>query len=79
MLGSTSGNSNILFFDVSPIATTFIAGVPSPLFLNLTLKLQGRGQGYITETECRIDLKPGCKSKFFRCLEVYVKIDQYRP
>ena len=30
-------------------------------------------KGYIFGTECRIDLKPGCKFKFFCCLEVYVK------
>ena len=28
---------------------------------------------YFSGTECRIDLKPGCKSKFFCCFEVNVK------
>ena len=26
---------------------------------------------YISGTECRIDLKPGCKFEFVRCLKVY--------
>jgi len=28
---------------------------------------------YSSGTEIRIDLKPGCKFKFVRCLETYVK------
>ena len=28
---------------------------------------------YSSGTESRIDLKPGCKFKFVRCLETYVK------
>ena len=28
---------------------------------------------YTSGTECRIDLKPGCKFKFVVCLETYLK------
>ena len=28
---------------------------------------------YTSGTECRIDLKPGCKFELVRCLKVYVK------
>ena len=34
---------------------------------------------YTSGTECRIDLKPGCKFEFVRCLMVYKKIDQFGP
>ena len=30
-------------------------------------------QPYFSGTKGRIDLKPGCKFKFVRCLETYVK------
>ena len=32
-------------------------------------------KGRISGTECRIDLKPGCKFKFFCCLVIYLKIN----
>ena len=35
---------------------------------------------YFSGTECRIDLKPGCKFELVRCLKVYEKkIDQFGP
>ena len=35
---------------------------------------------YTSGTECRIDLKPGCKFELVRCLKVYEKkIDQFGP
>ena len=35
---------------------------------------------YISGTKCPIDLKPGCKFMFVRCLETYLKkIDQFGP
>ena len=55
----------------------------------LTLRPRGAGEdwpiGYfsraecqkvihIFRTECQIELKPGCKFKFFRCLEVYKQV-----
>ena len=30
-------------------------------------------KAHFSGTSCRIDLKPGCKYKFVRCLEIYVK------
>ena len=47
----------------------------------ISLKPQARGanlpkgnpKGYFSGAKCRIDLKPGCKFKFFCCLEVYLK------
>ena len=41
---------------------------------NRTLKKSINQKDYFSGIECRIDLKPGCKLKFFRCLEVYLKI-----
>ena len=32
---------------------------------------------YTSGTECRIDLKPGCKLELFRCPKVYKKNDQF--
>ena len=34
---------------------------------------------YFSETDCPTDLKPSCKFKFFHCLEVYLKNDQFGP
>ena len=33
----------------------------------------GNLKAYTSGIECRIDLKPGCKFKFFRSLEIYLK------
>ena len=51
------------------------------LFLGPSKHGRGRGgnwpienqKGYFSGTECQIDLKPGCRFKFLRCLDVYVK------
>ena len=53
-----------------PMKSKSGSNILGQLELSLTMKKTENLNNYFSATECPIDLKPGCKFEFIRCLEV---------